>query len=42
MTGVAPEASLVALKVFGCNGSTDSDIMVAAMELAPSSWARTC
>jgi minor extracellular serine protease Vpr len=34
VTGVAPEASLVALKVFGCNGSTDSDIMAAAMERA--------
>jgi subtilisin family serine protease len=34
VTGVAPEATLIALKVFGCNGSTDSDIMVAAMERA--------
>lgn len=32
--GVAPGASLGAYRVFGCNGSTDSDIMIAAMERA--------
>jgi minor extracellular serine protease Vpr len=32
VTGVAPEATLYAYRVFGCNGSTDSDIMAAAME----------
>jgi minor extracellular serine protease Vpr len=34
VTGVAPGASLYAYRVFGCNGSTDADIMVAAMERA--------
>ena len=34
VTGVAPEATLYAYRVFGCNGSTDSDIMAAAMERA--------
>jgi minor extracellular serine protease Vpr len=34
VTGVAPGATLYAYRVFGCNGSTDSDIMAAAMELA--------
>lgn len=32
--GVAPEATLRAYRVFGCEGSTFADIMVAAMELA--------
>lgn len=32
--GVAPDAKLGAYRVFGCSGSTDSDIMVAAMERA--------
>jgi subtilisin family serine protease len=34
VTGVAPEASLGAYKVFGCDGSTTADIMLAAMEMA--------
>jgi minor extracellular serine protease Vpr len=34
ITGVAPGATLYAYRVFGCNGSTDSDIMAAAMERA--------
>ena len=32
--GVAPNVSLYAYKVFGCNGSTASDIPIAAMERA--------
>lgn len=32
--GVAPGATLGAYRVFGCNGSTNADIMVAAMERA--------
>jgi subtilisin family serine protease len=32
LKGVAPEATLGAYRVFGCEGSTTSDIMVAAME----------
>ncbi|PNY81292.1 S8 family serine peptidase [Deinococcus koreensis] len=32
--GVAPEASLGIYRVFGCEGSTQADIMVAAMERA--------
>jgi len=34
ITGVAPNATLYAYRVFGCVGSTDSDIMLAAMERA--------
>ena len=34
VTGVAPAATLYAYRVFGCNGSTSSDVMVAAMERA--------
>jgi minor extracellular serine protease Vpr len=30
--GVAPDVTFGAYRVFGCNGSTDADIMVAAME----------
>lgn len=32
--GVAPEVTLGAYRVFGCDGSTDADIMMAAMEMA--------
>lgn len=32
--GVAPAASLAAYRVFGCNGSTSTDIMIKAMERA--------
>ncbi len=32
--GVAPDVQLGAYRVFGCDGSTESDIMVAAMERA--------
>ncbi len=34
VVGVAPGAKLLAYRVFGCNGGTDSDVMVHAMELA--------
>jgi minor extracellular serine protease Vpr len=34
VVGVAPGARLLAYRVFGCNGSTDTDIMIAAMEAA--------
>ncbi|WP_454852958.1 S8 family serine peptidase [Promicromonospora soli] len=34
ITGVAPGVSFGAYRVFGCEGSTDADIMVAAMERA--------
>lgn len=32
--GVAPDVTFGAYRVFGCNGSTDTDIMLAAMEMA--------
>ena len=32
--GAAPGARLLAYRVFGCNGSTDTDVMIHAMELA--------
>lgn len=32
--GVAPDATLGAYRVFGCDGSTSADIIVAAMERA--------
>src|SRR6266540_2310779 len=34
VVGVAPGAKLLAYRVFGCNGSTDTDVMIYAMELA--------
>ncbi|GHH73542.1 S8 family serine peptidase [Promicromonospora soli] len=34
ITGVAPGVSFGAYRVFGCEGSTDADIMIAAMERA--------
>ncbi|MCU0476198.1 MAG: S8 family serine peptidase [Anaerolineae bacterium] len=34
--GVAPQATLLAMKVFGCDGSTDSAIMAAAIEASVS------
>ncbi len=34
VVGVAPEVTLGAYRVFGCDGSTDADIMIAAMEKA--------
>src|SRR3989442_5752247 len=34
VVGVAPGAQLLAYKVFGCNGGTESDVMIHAMELA--------
>jgi minor extracellular serine protease Vpr len=34
VVGVAPGAKLLAYKVFGCNGSTGTDVMIHAMELA--------
>jgi minor extracellular serine protease Vpr len=40
VTGVAPNATLLAYRVFGCNGSTSDDIMIAALERAYSDGAR--
>lgn len=34
VTGVAPEVTFGSYRVFGCEGSTTSDIMLAAMEMA--------
>jgi len=34
VTGVAPQARLYAYRVFGCEGSTNDDIIIAAMERA--------
>lgn len=34
VTGVAPGVTFGAYRVFGCAGTTDSDIMIAAMEMA--------
>jgi subtilisin family serine protease len=34
VTGVAPDVTFGAYRVFGCDGSTDVDIMIAAMEMA--------
>jgi len=34
VTGVAPDVSFGAYRVFGCSGSTSADIMIAAMERA--------
>jgi len=34
VVGVAPEVSFGAYRVFGCDGSTTADIMIAAMEMA--------
>ncbi|KAL7754491.1 hypothetical protein RI367_000475 [Sorochytrium milnesiophthora] len=34
ITGVAPEATLGAYRVFGCEGSTSSEVIIAAMEQA--------
>jgi subtilisin family serine protease len=34
VTGVAPEVQFLAYRVFGCNGSTDNDNVVAALERA--------
>jgi subtilisin family serine protease len=34
VVGVAPGAKLLAYRVFGCNGSTDTDVMINAMQLA--------
>ncbi len=36
VTGVAPEATLGAYRVFGCDGSTDTEIILAALERAES------
>ena len=33
VVGVAPGAKLLAYRVFGCNGSTDTDVMIAAMQM---------
>ena len=33
VTGVAPGATIYVYRVFGCNGSTDDDTMIAAMEM---------
>ncbi len=34
LTGVAPDATLGAYRVFGCDGSTDTEVILAALELA--------
>jgi len=34
VVGVAPDVTLGAYRVFGCDGSTDADVMIAAMEMA--------
>jgi minor extracellular serine protease Vpr len=34
VSGVAPDATLFAYRVFGCNGSTSDDIIIAALERA--------
>ena len=34
VTGVAPDVTFGAYRVFGCTGSTSADIMIAAMEMA--------
>jgi minor extracellular serine protease Vpr len=34
VTGVAPDAKILAYRVFGCNGSTSDDIIIAALERA--------
>jgi subtilisin family serine protease len=34
VTGVAPEATIYAYRVFGCVGATDADVMAAAMQRA--------
>jgi len=34
VTGVAPKAQLASYRVFGCEGSTTADVMIAAMERA--------
>jgi hypothetical protein len=34
VTGVAPDVKFLAYRVFGCNGSVDNDIIVAALERA--------
>src|SRR3954470_3409484 len=34
VVGAAPGARLLAYRVFGCNGSTDTDVLIHAMELA--------
>jgi minor extracellular serine protease Vpr len=39
VVGVAPGAKLLAYKVFGCNGSTGTDVIIHAMELALSDHA---
>ncbi len=36
LTGAAPEATLGAYRVFGCDGATDTDIILAALEQARS------
>jgi subtilisin family serine protease len=40
VTGVAPNASILAYRVFGCNGSTSDDVIIAALERAYNDGAR--
>jgi subtilisin family serine protease len=40
VTGVAPGASILAYRVFGCNGSTGDDVIIAALERAYNDGAR--
>ncbi|MFO1340197.1 MAG: S8 family serine peptidase [Burkholderiaceae bacterium] len=36
--GVAPDVTFGAYRVFGCAGSTEGDIMIAAMARWPTAW----
>ena len=40
VTGVAPNASILAYRVFGCNGSTSDDVIISALERAYNEGAR--
>ena len=40
VTGVAPDAQILAYRVFGCNGSTGDDIIMAALQRAYNEGAR--
>lgn len=40
VTGVAPQATILAYRIFGCNGSTADDVIIAALERAFDDGAR--
>jgi len=40
VTGVAPQSSILAYRVFGCNGSTADDVIISALERAYTDGAR--